>query len=108
LFESIERLVEMEDFAWKSMVYKPFRLEDVYVEIALSLKEGVFAIDVEDVEVVGSSNGENDTHRFYSNDGGEGFVEIQASNLGVAFDNDSGFVLFEIAFGVVFDFENPL
>jgi hypothetical protein len=35
-------------------------------------------------------------------------VEIQASNLGVAFDDDSGFVLFEIAFGVVFNFEHPL
>jgi hypothetical protein len=46
LFESIEGFVEMEDFAWESRVYKPCWLEDVDVEIALSVEKGVFTIDV--------------------------------------------------------------
>jgi hypothetical protein len=42
-----------------------------------------------------------------SDDRSKGFVEIQASNLRIAFDHDSAFVLLEFAFGISLDAENP-
>ena len=38
-------------------VDEPFRLLDVYFEIASTVEEGVFAVDLDDVKIVGCEDG---------------------------------------------------
>jgi hypothetical protein len=39
-------------------VDESFRLLDVYLEIASTVEEGVFAIDLDDTEIIGHADGE--------------------------------------------------
>jgi hypothetical protein len=66
-----------------------FRLLNVDIHVAFSVKEGVLTIDMQDVKVVCSCNCENNADGVNSDDESKGFVEIKSSDLRVALYNDS-------------------
>ena len=84
-----------------------FRLLDVDLEVASTVEERVFAIDLDDAKVVCSANGEERAYRINSDNRGERFIEIQFSFLCKSFNNNAAFVFLENICRIVFLFADP-
>jgi hypothetical protein len=83
-------------------------LENINVYITLTMKEGVFTINMKNKEIVSSSKSEDNMDGFDSDDKSESLIEVQTYNLEVTFDNNSYFILFEIDINVTFNLKDLL
>jgi hypothetical protein len=105
LLEAVERFVETKNLA--SVLFESFRLFDIEFEITVAVQESCFGIDMDDVETEESGDGEEASYGVDSNDRGEGFLEIQSSNLGVSFGDKSSFIPLKIVVPISFCLEYP-
>jgi len=60
-------------------------LFDIEFEITIAVQESRSGVDIDDVQIEESGDGEKASYRVDSNDRGKCFFEIQCSNLGVSF-----------------------
>jgi hypothetical protein len=83
LLETVERFVETKNLA--VVLFESFGLFHIEFEITVAVQESCFGVDMDDVQTEESGNGEKASYGVDSDDRGEGFLEIQSSNLGVSF-----------------------
>ena len=88
-------------------VGKSLRLLHVDLEIASTVEEGVFAVDLRDAEIVGSADGKECAYRVNSDNGSKRLVEVQFSLLCKSFDNNAGFVLLKSICCIAFCSTDP-
>ena len=55
---------------------KSFRLLNVDLEVTLTVKEGIFAVDLSNAEIVGSTNNEERTYRVDSDNWCKCLIEV--------------------------------
>src|SRR5271163_3558537 len=76
-------------------VNESFRLLDIYLKIASTVEEGVFAVDLDDTKIICSADGEERAYRVDSDDRCKRLIEIQFSFLCKSFNNNAAFVFLE-------------